>query len=128
MITKEKLKEIQALPVEEFEKRFDEIYDSANDDEKSEIMRLFKENMNESILDTKTFIKETYYKIQLSEMLEIIPLNYIAKMYFGKSKQWLYQRLVNGNGKPANFTSDQLQIFNSALKDIGNKVSSINLV
>ena len=63
-------------------------------------------------------------------MLEIIPLSYIARVYFGKSKQWLYQR-VNGytiNGKQAKFSDDQLHTFNNALKDIGQKLGSINLV
>ena len=124
------LKAIQELPVEEFERRFNELYDPANDDEKAEIMRLFKKNMNESILEMRAFIKETSLKMRLDNMLEIIPLSYIARVYFGKSKQWLYQR-VNGytiNGKQAKFTDDQLYTFNNALKDIGQKIGSIELV
>jgi hypothetical protein len=121
-----KIKDFQSLSNEEFGK----LYDSSNDVEKAEIIRLVKKDANEFILEAKAFIRETTIKMKLGEMLEIIPLAYIARIYFGKSKQWLYQR-VNGymiNGKRAKFTEQQLQIFNGALKDIGHKVGSIELV
>ncbi|GHT39258.1 hypothetical protein FACS189437_02080 [Bacteroidia bacterium] len=58
---------------------------------------------------------------------EIIPLAYIARNYFKKSKNWLYQRL-NGNvvnGKPANFSPSEIQTLHVALSDISNKIGSI---
>jgi hypothetical protein len=58
---------------------------------------------------------------------EIIPFSYIANNYFSKSKEWLYQRL-NGNlvnGKPAKFTSSEIETFNFALQDISKKIGSI---
>jgi len=121
-----KIENLQKLSTEEL----GELYDSANDEEKEEIIRLVKKNANDLISEAKAFIRETRLKMQLGNKLEIIPLAYIARVYFGKSKQWLYQR-VNGyeiNGKQAKFTEDQLQTFNNALKDIGQKISSINLV
>ena len=121
-----KIENLQKLSTEEL----GELYDSANDEEKEEIIRLVKKNANDLISEAKAFIRETRLKMQLGNKLEIIPLAYIARVYFGKSKQWLYQR-VNGyeiNGKQAKFTEDQLQTFNNALKDIGHKISSINLV
>jgi tRNA splicing ligase len=58
---------------------------------------------------------------------EIIPVSYIAKNYFKKSKDWLYQR-INGNivnGKPATFSKSEVQTFSFALQDIGKKLGSI---
>jgi len=51
-------------------------------------------------------------------------MSYIAEHYFGKSRQWLYQR-INGNavnGKPADFTPDELKTFSNALSDLGEQL------
>ena len=48
----------------------------------------------------------------MKDILPIISLLYIAKTYFGKTKEWLYQR-VNGNiakGKPAKFTDEKSKL------------------
>jgi len=69
-------------------------------------------------------------KWQLGQVSEIISLSYIARTYFKKSRQWLNQRINGGivNGKPAKFTDEQLVIFNNALRDISQKIGSVNLV
>jgi len=69
-------------------------------------------------------------RYQLGEIVEVLSLSYIAKIYFKKSRQWMTQR-INGcvvNGKPAKFTDDQLKTFNRALHDIGSKIGSVNLI
>lgn len=66
---------------------------------------------------------------QLKEATEILPLSYIAKHYFGKSASWLYQR-INGNkvrGKVYTLNVDEVATFNKALKEIGNKISSLSI-
>lgn len=66
---------------------------------------------------------------QLAPILKMVSMAYVAKTYFGKSKEWLYQR-INGNlvnGKPARFTKEELRILDAALKDIGSRLSSINV-
>jgi hypothetical protein len=66
-------------------------------------------------------------KIQLIENKEIIPLSYIARNYFKKSKNWIYQR-VNGyqvNGKTSKFTDSEIEKFNFALQDISKRLGSI---
>lgn len=58
---------------------------------------------------------------QLEKILPMISVAYIAKNYFGKSKEWLYQR-INGNtvnGKPATLTPKELAILNDALQSMG---------
>ena len=70
-------------------------------------------------------------KLQTALILnkELIPLSYIAKNYFKKSKAWLYQRLNgnNINGKTVKFTEKEIETFNFALQDISKKIGSINI-
>lgn len=74
-------------------------------------------------------MEERTIKLQLQNISEIISLSFIAKHYFGKTKEWLYQR-INGNvvnGKPCRFTAEELDRFNHALKDISQKIGSLRL-
>lgn len=81
------------------------------------------------IKETNERARDIIVKNQIKDILPIISLSFIAKEYFGKTKEWLYQR-INGNvvnGKPARFTEEELKILDKALKDIGHKLSSINI-
>ena len=79
---------------------------------------------------TEKLIQETesiLVREQLKEVSEIVSMSYIAKKYFNKNRTWLYQK-INGNlknGSPAKFSDIEIQTFNFALKDIGNKIGSI---
>ncbi len=66
---------------------------------------------------------------RLKDILPAISLAYVAKTYFGKSRQWLYQR-INGNlvnGKPARFTPAELRTLDAALKDLAARLSEIRV-
>ena len=68
-------------------------------------------------------------KEQIKEILPVISLSFVAKEYFGKTKEWLYQR-INGNivnGKPAKFTDEEKMTLNLALKDIAEKLMKISV-
>ena len=81
------------------------------------------------ITETNERAKEAIIKDQIKDILPVISLSYIAKEYFGKTKEWLYQR-VNGNivnGKPAKFTDEEKQTLNFALKDIAKKLMKISV-
>ena len=57
----------------------------------------------------------------LSEVKDFVRLAPLAERYFGKGGAWLSQR-INGNlvnGKPASFTSSELQKLSAALADVG---------
>ena len=67
---------------------------------------------------------------KLGTVPEAISMSYIAKNYFGKTKTWLYQRL-NGNkvnGKEARFTEEEARQLQTALHDLGQRLSSIILI
>ena len=105
--------------------------------EREEVREAIRQACDEAPKEVATIaieqLKETIERIegilirqQMEEILPFISLAYMAKTYFGKSRQWLYQR-VNGlmvNGKPAQFTSAELDILNYALKDMGQKLVS----
>lgn len=63
---------------------------------------------------------------RLGALTEAVNLAYIARHYFGKSRQWLYQRLKgqNVNGKPAKFTEEEEATFLKALEEIGGQLIS----
>ncbi|MDR0794348.1 MAG: DUF5053 domain-containing protein, partial [Chitinophagaceae bacterium] len=63
---------------------------------------------------------ELNLRLHLKKISEAVSMSYIAKKYFQKSKEWLYQR-INGyivNGKKSKFTPDELYQLQFALKDI----------
>ncbi len=95
--------------------------------DKKAIENFISSGLKELTKYTDGVINDLEVKIQLLEVAEIVSLSYIAKNYFQKTRQWLYQKL-NGNivnGKPAKFTSDEINTLNHALKDISKKIGSI---
>lgn len=81
------------------------------------------------ITETNDRAKEIVVKEQIREILPVISLSFVAKEYFGKTKEWLYQR-INGNivnGKPAKFTTEEKMTLNLALKDIAEKLMKISV-
>lgn len=81
------------------------------------------------IEETNERAREIIVRNQIKDILPVISLSFIAKEYFGKTKEWLYQR-INGNlvnGKPAKFTEDEKHTLNFALKDIADKLMKISV-
>ncbi len=79
--------------------------------------------------DTIREVDEAVVRQQMEEILPLMSVAYIAKTYFNKSRQWLYQR-INGhivNGKPARFTAQEIDVLNSALQDMGKKLLSTHI-
>lgn len=66
---------------------------------------------------------------QLGDVARYVSLAQISSDYFGKTKQWLYQRIKGYavNGKPAKFTEEEKEKFRNALIDISNKIKDTAL-
>lgn len=78
----------------------------------------------EQIMETHAELRASRIKEQMEEIIPAISMSYIAKTYFNKTRQWLYQRF-NGsivNGKPAKFTLEEIEPLNFALQDLGSKL------
>lgn len=60
---------------------------------------------------------------------KLLPIAYIAKHYFNKSRAWLYQR-INGysvRGKVYTLNDREKEIFNAAVQDIAKKIGSVRI-
>jgi len=110
-----------------FEKEIDVLAQKTKTDKKlkNELKKEFKESLDRKGKE----IDELAVKVQLQQISDIINMSYIAKTYFGKSRQWLNHR-VNGaivNGKPAQFTGKQIKTLNTALQDISKQIGSVSV-
>ncbi len=89
----------------------------------------FAEAMVECMKETNRNLSNFLMREQLNDILPYISVSAIAKNYFGKSKEWFYQKM-NGNivnGKPAKFTEEEIKNLNFALQDISKKIGSIRV-
>jgi transcription termination factor NusB len=127
-----KLKDLDALlqmPVgKEREAKFQELYSwfSAHKDE-PDVRKAMPRLLDQKIDETKEEI--VTLRDQLGEVYDLLPLSYIAEMYFGKTKAWLYQRL-NGyeiRGHRYTLSDEQKQVFNRACQDLGRRIGSFCL-
>lgn len=74
-------------------------------------------------------VKRLRIKEQMSEITQFVSMSYIAKNYFNKTKSWLSQR-VNGNevnGKPAQFTPEEINTLNKAFSDLSQKLAAFRI-
>lgn len=89
----------------------------------------FIENTHKGLGAIKDELQDMKLALELGDVANAISLSYIAKAYFGKSKNWLYQRL-NGNkvnGKPAQFTEEERKRFAEALLDLSRRINETAL-
>lgn len=108
----------------EHKKQFDEFLSSLSEEDRIEFKRVFTAGAMDALKNAKQLVREVNVKHKLSEIQNIISFSYIAENYFGKSRQWLSQRINRSivNGKPVNFTADELGTLENALKDISAKI------
>ena len=93
-------------------KRFNAFLQSLSAEDKKAFAAAFQAGAKLSVTESQ----------KLDRVLDFASMSYIAKNYFGKTRQWLYQR-VNGNivnGKSADFTPDELNTLSIALSELGD--------
>lgn len=89
----------------------------------------FAAAMVECARETADCAEELTLREQINDILPAVSLAYISKTYFGKTRQWLYQR-INGtpvNGKPAKLNAEERKTLEDAFKDIGEKLSQLHV-
>ncbi len=102
--------------------RFTAFLQSLSPAEKKEFAQAFKEGAKQSAKEAKELVRTVELRKEMEHVLPFASMSYIAQHYFGKTRQWLYQR-INGsmvNGKKALFTSDELQTLSVALSELGD--------
>ena len=77
-------------------------------------------NEKNAILDKIEFMKR-------SDLLKVLNGAYISKRFFGKSTCWFSQKVNNHikNGKPVEFTAEELQTLKSALVTISIELQDL---
>lgn len=104
-----------------------EIIQQELDKLQNEDANAFAEAMILCMKDTNRELSKIIVREQLEEILPYISISTIAKNYFGRSKEWFYQKM-NGNivnGKPAQFNEEEIKIINTALQDLSKKIGSV---
>lgn len=116
--------------VADFQKKVDEINKLYPSESDGNIIADFVMQCYEEIGNELNQVKnELTVRQQLADISGFISLSYIARNYFGKSKQWLNNK-INGcivNGKPSRFTDEEKERLNQALKDLSAKIGSIRI-
>ena len=103
------------------------LYEKSNQKEKEIISSFVETELKKSTHRIKSTVNDLQIRMQLENVIDILPLSYISKRYFNKTRQWLYQR-INGNlvnGKLAKFTEPEIETFNYALQDISKRIGSV---
>ena len=79
-----------------------------------------KDYSNDPVLSKLKFLER-------SDLLRVINGTYIAERFFGKSCSWFSQKLTNQikNGKPCEFTKDELQTLSNALHTIALELQDL---
>lgn len=113
----------------EYDKRFKAFLASLSSVERKEFAQAYREGAKEAIEEAAKISRIIERKQKLDKILGFASMSYIAEHYFGKSRQWLYQR-INGNivnGKPADFTPDELKKLSTALSDLGDQLKQASV-
>lgn len=65
--------------------------------------------------------------LKASDLVNVLNASYIAKRFFGKSRSWFSQKLNNNikNGKPIEFTAEEIEILRNALYTISLEIQEV---
>jgi hypothetical protein len=104
-------------------------FSSLSETEKKAVQMEFLEGLDAKLEEVDKSIKKIDISLEISEISKYISLSKIAFDYFGKSKEWLYQRIYgySVNGKPAAFTDEERQKFSFALENISRMAHETSL-
>ena len=115
-----------------FQKERQSRLDAMTERERKAYLEVTEKALQETVKEARRFVEraeDALLRDKLGEIPEVISLSYIAKKYFGRSRNWLYQR-INGylvNGKPARFTDEERKKFVAAINDISDMLKKTSL-
>lgn len=111
------------------EKKIQSQFSALSDVEKEEVRKEFLEGWDEKLAEADRLINRIDIALEISEISKYVSLSKIASGYFGKSKEWLYQRIkgYNVNGKKAKFTDEEIKKLSIAFEDISRMAHETSL-
>jgi predicted phage tail protein len=103
-----------------FQQKRQQKFNEKPEAEKTAYIESSKAGLNSAVKSAEVLIET----VNLGEISDMISVAYIARNYFGKTRQWLYQRLkgYTVNGKPARFTEEEKLRLQEALQDISSHI------
>ena len=101
-------------------------FEKLSDEDKDVARQMFLDDWDTR---TKNALENIEISIELARVSEYISLSYIADRFFGKSRQWLNNKL-KGNisyGKAASFTCEEIKKLSEALSVLSDEIKSAAL-
>jgi hypothetical protein len=113
----------------EIERRVQEEFTTLSDAEKAEVQKTFQASLDKKISRAEELIREVNLKLELENVSRYVSMSYIARRFFGKSRQWLNNRIKGNlvNGKAARFSEDELNSLSSALVKLSGEIKDTAL-
>lgn len=111
----------------DFDKRFKEWAHSIPQDQRVSFEEMVYQSAISEVENAENIIEVANIRKVLEPIINYISLSEIAVRDFGKTRQWLYQRL-NGsivNGKPAKFTPEELSNLSFTLEEIAENIKQV---
>ncbi|MDL2208803.1 DUF5053 domain-containing protein [Parabacteroides sp. OttesenSCG-928-O15] len=107
-----------------FEGRFRNAIKQIPEEDLAGVQREFLQMAKSDLAEAERLMEVVNLRKKLEPVLKFISLSEIAKVYFGKSRHWLYHRLNNTviNGTPAQFTDKDVETLKTALSDLSDKM------
>jgi hypothetical protein len=104
-------------------------FSSLTEEEKEAVREAFMQGLDAKLEEANRLIKKVDIALEIDEISKYVSLSKIASTYFGKSKEWLYQRIKGYliNGKPASFSEDERKVLATALEDISRMAHETSL-
>ena len=96
-------------------------FDKLSSQEKEMVRQMFLDDFDSRM---KTKVENINLSIKLMRVSQYVSLAYIADRFFGKSRQWLNNKLKGNfvNGKPVAFTTEEIKKLSAALVEISDEI------
>jgi hypothetical protein len=101
-------------------------FEKLSSEEKELVRIMFLDDFDDR---AKKSLEKIDISVKMLQMSQYVSLSYIADRFFGKSRQWLNNRLKGNlvNGKPASFTRDEIKKLSAALVQISDEIRTTAL-
>ncbi|MDR2691735.1 MAG: DUF5053 domain-containing protein [Dysgonamonadaceae bacterium] len=117
----------RGLSEAEFDKLIDTYFSSKPENEKEKIGESLLTIQLSKLNQIKEIDKEITFLEQLDGIERYLNMAQFSKIYFGKTRSWLYQRLYGWNihGRPARFTENEKKQFSDALLSLSDHLKIV---
>ena len=101
-------------------------FENLSSEEKELVRIMFLDDFDDR---AKKSLEKIDISVKMLQVSQYVSLSYIADRFFGKSRQWLNNRLKGNlvNGKPASFTRDEIKKLSAALVQISDEIRTTAL-